>query len=132
LSNNPIEEKGLLTSSDDEWEKARLRHSVISSLAKEEYVNWVLADEAALKLGISRRQVYNLLKRFRNGNDLITDMLLNKSYGGKGKGRLPIATEQVIQGVLQSLYLNKQKYNETVIWGSRRKPQKFTVKFRPC
>lgn len=113
---NFLVERGLLSVSDSAWECARLRTEVILPLAKLKIVTWELADNAANKLGISRRQVYTLIKRARQSQGLVTDMLLNKSYGGKGKSRLPEAIDQVIREVLRSHYLNKQKYSETVVW----------------
>lgn len=109
-------ERGLLSSSKEEWELAKLRTDVISALAQLTTVSWSLADEAAKKLTISRRQVYTLISRYRQGEGLVTDMLVKKSHGGKGKSRLPETTDQIIKEVLQSHYLNKQKYSETVVW----------------
>lgn len=113
---NFLVERGLLSVSDSAWECARLRTEVIAPLTKLKIVTWELADNAANKLGLSRRQVYTLIERSRQGQGLVTDMLLNKSHGGKGKSRLPEAIDQVIREVLRSHYLNKQKYSETVIW----------------
>ncbi len=109
-------EQGLLSSSNKEWECARLRTEVISDLAQQKAVPWSLADIAAKKLNISRRQVYTLITRYRQGKGLVTDMLVKKSHGGKGKSRLPEAIDQIIQDVLKSHYLNKQKYSDTVVW----------------
>jgi len=113
---NILIEQGLLSASDSEWDCARLRMEVIEPLAQLKIVTWELADNAAGKLGLSRRQIYTLIKRYRHGQGLVTDMLLNKSHGGKGKSRLPEAIEQIIREVLRSHYLNKQKLSETVIW----------------
>jgi putative transposase len=109
-------EQGLLFASDDEWERACLRTEIIAPLAQLKVVTWKLADTAAEKLGLSRRQIYALVKRYRHGQGLVSDMLLNKSHGGKGKSRLPDAVEQIIREVLRSHYLSKQKLSETVIW----------------
>lgn len=109
-------EKGLLSASGSEWECARLRAEIIAPLAQLKVVTWDLADNAAVQLGLSRRQIYALIKRYRHGQGLVSDMLLNKSNGGKGKSRLPEAVEQIIREVLRSHYLNKQKLSETVIW----------------
>lgn len=109
-------EQGVLSATDSEWECARLRTEVIAPLAQLKVVTWELADNAAKKLCLSRRQVYTLIKRYRHGHGLVTDMLLNKSHGGKGKSRLPDAIDQVIREVLRSHYLNKQKLSESVIW----------------
>jgi putative transposase len=114
--NHCLVERGLLSVSESEWECARLRTEVISPLTKLKMVTWELADNAADKLGLSRRQVYTLIERSRQGQGLVTDMLVKKSQGGKGKSRLPETIDQVIREVLRSHYLNKQKYSETVIW----------------
>ncbi len=116
-SDNTLIEQGLLSASDIEWDCARLRMGIIAPLAQLKIVTWDLADNAAEKLSLSRRQIYTLIKRYRHGQGLVTDMLLNKSHGGgKGKSRLPEAIEQIIREVLRSHYLNKQKLSETVIW----------------
>ncbi|MBA2650475.1 MAG: DDE-type integrase/transposase/recombinase [Legionella sp.] len=109
-------EQGLLSASDSEWNCARLRTEIIAPLAQLKVVTWELADNTAEKLGLSRRQIYALIKRYRHGQGLVSDMLLNKSHGGKGNSRLPEAVEQIIREVLRSHYLNKQKLSETVIW----------------
>ena len=116
ISDNIVTEQGLLLASDAEWENARFRTEVIAPLAQLKVVSCNLADNAAEKLSISRRQVYTLIKRYQHGEGLVTDMLLNKSHGGKGKSRLPEEIEQIIRGVLRSHYLNKQKLSETAIW----------------
>ena len=88
-SDNALMEQGLLSASDNDWARARLRKEVIAPLSELKVVTHELADNAAAKLGVSRRQVYALIKRYRHGEGLLTDMLLNKSHGGKGKSRLP-------------------------------------------
>lgn len=113
---NIVMEQGLLSASGTEWEHARLRMEVIEPLTQLKVVTWALADNAAEKLGISRRQIYALIKRYNRGKGLVTDMLLNKSHGGKGKSRLPEGIEQIIREVLRSHYLNKQKLSESAIW----------------
>ena len=89
---------------------------MIAPLAQLKVVSWRLADNAAEKLGLSRRQIYTLIKRYRHGQGLVSDMLLNKSHVGNGKSRLPEAVEQIIREVLRSHYLNKQKLSETVLY----------------
>ena len=39
--------------------------------------------------GLSRRQVYVLIRRVRQVPGLVTDLALGQSSSGKGKGRLP-------------------------------------------
>ncbi|KAB8029209.1 helix-turn-helix domain-containing protein [Fluviispira multicolorata] len=93
-----------------------MRTEVISDLAQQKSVPWSLANFAAKKLNISRRQVYTLINGYRQDEGLVTEMLVKKSHGGKGKSLLPEAIDQIIQDVLKSHYLNKQKYSDTVVW----------------
>lgn len=61
---------GQLTMSDAAWEQAKSRAAVIGALATRRVTGIAAADEAAMKLGISRRQVYLLLGRYRLGSGL--------------------------------------------------------------
>lgn len=94
-----------LTMSDSDWEKARAQARVIADLAGRSEVGVAAADEAAEKLGVSRRQIYVLLGRYRQGTGLVTDLLSGQSGGGRGTSRLPDEVEEMV--LLQS-------------WGSRK------------
>ena len=74
---------------------------IISPLAQSETVGHEAADMAAQALGLSRRQVYVLIRRARQGSGLVTDLVPGQSGGGKGKGRLPEPVERVIHELLQ-------------------------------
>lgn len=67
------------------------------------------ADAAAKALGLSRRQVYALIRCARHGTGLVTDLAPGRSGGGRGKGRLPESVERIIRELLQKRYLTKQK-----------------------
>ena len=67
ISDNIVTEQGVLLASDAEWENARFRTEVIAPLAQLKVVSCNLADNAAEKLSISRRQVYTLIKRYQHG-----------------------------------------------------------------
>lgn len=54
------------------------------------------ADAAAAELGVSRRQVYALVRRWRAGEDLASDLLPGTSSGGRDGARLPDDAEAVI------------------------------------
>jgi len=56
-----IVERGLLSTSDQEWAEARRRSAVIGPLAAMGGVGHQAADAAAEQLGLSRRQVYVLV-----------------------------------------------------------------------
>ena len=83
-----MREQGVLTLSEGKWSEATRRRDVIAQLAKLDYVGRHAADEAAAQLGISRRRLYELIKQFRSGSGLVTDLAVNHSNGGKGKARL--------------------------------------------
>lgn len=106
---HPIPERGVATLSDAAWERAQQRTSIIAPLAAQDAVGHQAADEAAQALGLSRRQVYALVRRARQGSGLVTDLAVRRSSGGRGKGRLPEAVEQVIRELLQRYYLSKQR-----------------------
>lgn len=98
-----------LAMSDAEWEQARLRADVIGKLAEHGRVGLSAADEAAFALGVSRRQVYVLVERYRQGSGLVTDLVSRRSDGGKGGSRLSKPVEQVIRELVRKRYLTKQK-----------------------
>jgi putative transposase len=60
-----MHERGLLTLSESAWAKAKHRADVIGPLARLQTVNVLTADRAAAQLGISQRQVYELIKRYK-------------------------------------------------------------------
>lgn len=105
----PITEHGVATLPEQAWERARHRAEIIGPLAQSETVGHEAADAAAQALGLSRRQVYVLIRRARQGSGLLTDLALGQSSGGKGKGRLPESVEQIIRELLQKRFLTKQR-----------------------
>ena len=105
----PIAEKGVATLPEQAWERARRRAEIIGPLAQSEMVGHAAADAAAQALGLSRRQVYVLIRRARQGAGLVTDFAPGQSSGGKGKGRLPEPVERIIRELLQKRFLTKQK-----------------------
>ena len=108
-------ERGLVTLSDQEWEQARLRAQVIAPLAALTVVSHLAADAAAEQLGLSRRQIYVLIRRYRQGAGLVTDLAPGKSSGGKGKGRLSDPVERVIRELLHKRFLTRQKRSKAVL-----------------
>ncbi len=104
-----IAERGVAILPAEAWEHARRRTEIIGPLAALEVVGHQAADAAAQALGLSRRQVYVLIRRARQGSDLVTDLAPGQSGGGKGKGRLPEPVERIIRELLQRRFLTKQK-----------------------
>ena len=67
------------------------------------------ADAAAARLGVSRRQVYVLVGRWRAGDGLASDLLPGASSGGRGGARLPDEVEAVLREVLRTRHLTRQR-----------------------
>lgn len=104
-----IAEQGVATLPDAAWAQARQRAEIIGPLAALDVVGHEAADAPAHALGLSRRQVYVLIRRARQGAGLVTDLARSRSGGGKGKGRLPESVERIIRELLQKRFLTKQK-----------------------
>lgn len=104
-----IAARGQLTMSDAAWEQARSRAAVIGSLAARGTTGLAAADRAAAELGVSRRQVYMLLERYRQSSGLVTDLAVRRSTGGKGGNRLPEPVEEIIRDLIRTRFLTRQK-----------------------
>ena len=69
-----IAESGTLTMPDVVWDRTKLISAAIAPLAAQAIIGTVAVDAIAASLGISRRQVYVLIKRHRDGSGLLTDL----------------------------------------------------------
>jgi putative transposase len=104
-----VVERGVLSAPDAVWELAVRRAAVIGRLAQTERVGVAAADAAAAELGISRRLVYVLVRRWREGSRLVSDLIVGRSSGGRGGGRLSDEVETVVREALRSRYLGRQR-----------------------
>lgn len=104
-----VRERGLVTASPEAWTSARDRARVVEELARRDVVGHEAADEAAAALGLSRRQVYTLLARWRAGGAVVSDLIPRRSGGGRGRGRVDDQVETVIADVLRARYLKRQR-----------------------
>ena len=114
-SDGSISERGLLTLSERAWAKAKHRADVIGPLAAQNEVNQGEADKAAVELGLTQRQVYNLIKRHKAGEGLVTDLAVMQPYGGKGKTRIAPEVDTLITEVIEKQYLTRQRRSVAVI-----------------
>lgn len=110
-----LPERGLLGASDGVWAEAERRAGVIGALAARPEVGGAAVDAAASELGLSRRAVYRLLRRWRAGSGLVSDMIPNRSPGGRGQGRLGVEVEKVIADAIGSEYLTRQKRSRAAV-----------------
>jgi hypothetical protein len=88
-----VAERGLLATSDEVWNLAVRRAEVIGRLAQTGVVGLEAADAAAAELGVSRRLVYVLLRRWREGEGVVSDLIPRRSSGGRGREHLPDAAQ---------------------------------------
>jgi putative transposase len=111
-----IIERGVLTAPDEAWDVAVRQAEVIGPLADQPRLGLAAADAAAAELGISRRQVYVLLARWRAGEGVVSDLLPQRSSGGRGQRRLPAAVETVMTEVIRSRYLTRQRRSVAAVY----------------
>lgn len=107
--------RGVLTASEKSLETAAQQAAVIGPLATLPRVGSDLVEDAARQLGISRRQVYVLIGRWRAGEGVVSDLLPGRSHGGRGKGRLPDQVEAIVRRVLEKRYLTRQRRSVAVV-----------------
>jgi putative transposase len=110
-----VAERGLLAAPDEVWDLAVLQAEVIAPLARADVVGLSAVDAAAAQLGISRRQVYLLLRRWRSGEGVVSDLIPGRSSAGRGEQQLPDEVEAVIRDVLRREYLTRQKKTVAVV-----------------
>lgn len=110
-----MHEDGLLTLPEEAWAKARRRAAVIMPLAEQRTVTRSEAEAAGKKLGVSSRIVYKLIARCRSGEGLLTDLAPRVSSGGKGKTRIETDIEKIVDDVIKSFYLTRQRRSVSVI-----------------
>lgn len=116
-----MREHGILTITESEWSRAKQRKEVIAPLAQQDIVGPIAVEEAAVLLGITTRHVYRLIRRYRAGNGLVTDLASSGSDGGKGKARIRAEVELIVSDVLKELYLTRQRRSRAVITREIRK-----------
>ncbi|MFC4127882.1 transposase [Nocardia rhizosphaerae] len=115
MAGSALPERGVLTADEAQWQVAVVRAKVIGPLAESDRVSIAAADQAADQLGVTQRQVYALVRRWRTGEGVASDLLPRRSSGGRGGARLPEEVEQIIRKVLRTRYLTRQKRSVTVI-----------------
>lgn len=115
MADSALPEHGVLTADETRWQVAVARAKVIGPLAESDRVSVAAADQAADQLGVTQRQVYALVRRWRAGEGVASDLLPRRSSGGRGGARLPEEVEQIIRKVLRNRYLTRQKRSVTVI-----------------
>ncbi|WP_280489656.1 helix-turn-helix domain-containing protein [Nocardia carnea] len=115
VDDSVVVERGVVAADRDRWQVAVDRAEVIGHLAEMDRISVTSADQAAARLGLKRRQVYELVKRWRAGAGLASDLLPGKSSGGRGGERLPDEVEAIVRTVLRARYMSRQRRSVAVI-----------------
>jgi putative transposase len=89
-------------------------------LAREVRPGVEAVDSAASELGLSRRQVYVLLRRWREGDcdGVVSDLLPRRSSGGRGRGWLPVEVEALLAEVIRQRPLGSSLIAVQLPWNS--------------
>ncbi|MBV34184.1 MAG: transposase [Rickettsiales bacterium] len=110
LSEEPVQtdNKELLTLSDEEWALAESRYAIIEPLLKDVTKrNLQSVQEIAKKNKISPATLYRWLGSYEDTG--LKSSLLRRKRSDKGKSRLSPESESMIEEVIESYYLTKNK-----------------------
>lgn len=98
-----------------DWELAKKREQIIRPLTLVEKCTAKQAKLAAMELGLSSRQIYNLIRSYRESGEKLISLLKGKSNGGKGKSRLSDHLEKILHATIEGIYLSKQRFRVSVV-----------------
>lgn len=99
----------LLSIPEKDWAQARRREIVLASLLEKSVCTLSEAKMAANELSLTYRQVYNLLKRYRDSGSNLRALLPEKRGIKQGKSGISKELEQIIQIAIEEIYLTDQK-----------------------
>jgi putative transposase len=95
------------------WREAQRRAEVVRPLAERGRWPRHLVKAAAAALGLSERQTYTLLRRYRDAGGTLTALLPGRSSGGRNTPRVAPATEAALRRVVEESY--RAGSNETLL-----------------
>ncbi|MBY6537593.1 DDE-type integrase/transposase/recombinase [Rhodococcus sp. BP-349] len=110
-----VTESGVLTASPQRWGQAESRFAVLAPLLETHPVGLSVVDDAAERLGLSRRQVYVLLDKLENGTGTVADLLVRRPSGGRGRSRVADAVEEIIAEQVGRHFLRRQKLSVAAV-----------------
>lgn len=111
-----VPERGLVTTFDGVWSLAVRRAEVIVRLARLDVVTWTTADAAAAELGVSRRQGYEMLRRWHRGEGVVSDLVPRRSRGRPGLECMPDEVEALMRDLLRRRYLTRQRRSVSAVY----------------
>ncbi len=90
------------------WREAERRAAVIAQLAQFPVCSQLSVVGAAAELGLSGRQVYELIKRYRR-HASTSSLVPGRSSGGRGKPRTNADQENLVSQVVMEVFCSKQR-----------------------
>lgn len=93
---------------EESWREAERRVAVIARLARLPVCSQLSVEAAATELGLSWRQVYELIKRYRR-HTTTSSLIPGRSSGGRGKPRTNADQERLVSEVMMEVYCSKQR-----------------------
>lgn len=94
----------LSTISEGQWIEAQCCAEVVRPLAERSRCPRRLARVAAQELGISERQVYELVRCTREAGGTLSALLPKEGRGGRGWGRLARPAEELTAQIIEDVY----------------------------
>jgi hypothetical protein len=101
----------LLTVSPEQWEEARRRLIVIQPLAEQARRTTADVVKAAEMLGVAVAQAYRMLRRYL-ADPRLTSLIPQARGGMRGRSRIREELNLLIDEVIESMYLTKQRAQE--------------------
>jgi putative transposase len=105
---HPRADVGLSSVSDADWMDANRRFEIVRPLLARGARSRERVEERARESGMHWTTLYRWIRAF-NAAPSITSLLPTGSDGGRGKGRLDSAVEEVITSVIDSCFLRSQQ-----------------------
>src|SRR5262245_10554117 len=97
------------------WSIGSRRAAIIRQLAEQRSCSRFVIAEASAALQLSERYIYQLIRKYRTSQGLLTSLIPKKSNGGKGKSRILDQQENLINQVIKELFLTSQKLKPSYI-----------------
>jgi putative transposase len=95
--------------SQEDWDIAKKREIVLMPLLQKSVCTIDNAKKAGIGLGLTYRQIYNLISIYRKSGCKLISLVPNKFKGGKGKNRILSELEPIIFETINEIYLTKQR-----------------------
>jgi len=105
----------LVLISNQDWKEAKRRKVVLHQLLEKEKCTLDEVKQASKQLGLAWRQVYNLLKRYRDYDQQLLALIPKKPTGGKHKPRIPFITEKIINDIIKDKFLSRQRIQISLV-----------------